>query len=176
MLASRSIAILALFSLFSPPAGAQVENTAPIVAHAPRAVPPFQFIDEKGQQLTLDTARNKLTLVHFWATWCVPCLKELPELDAISGTYAAKGVQIVAISLDTTSPKVRQFYTEKQIKNLAANLDVRQTGFSALRLRGLPSTVFIDRKGNEIARAEGPLDWKGKEATGFIDAILATPE
>ncbi len=172
MLASRCIAILALLSLFSPPAAAQ-PDTAPIIAHAPRAVPPFQYIDEKGEQLTLDTERNRLTIVHFWATWCVPCLTELPELDGISGTYTAKGVQIVAISLDATPPKVRQFYTEKQIKNLAANLDVRNTGFSAVGARGLPTTVFINRNGEAIARASGPLDWKSSEVTGFIDALLS---
>lgn len=157
--------------LFALPAPAQEAKTAPIVPQAPETLPAMRYKDEAGE-IRVFAPRAKLTVLHFWATWCVPCLAELPEVDRISAEFAPRGAEVVAVSLDTGMDKVKAFYAEKKIAHLPAWLDHGNSAFSAARLKGLPGTLFFNEKGEAVARADGPVDWESDAAKKFIEEHL----
>jgi len=132
------------------------------------------FKDDQGHTITLDPAAAKLTIVHFWATWCTPCSAEMPEVDAAQASYDSKDLKIITLSMDgdNQADKVKAFFTEHNIAHLTPYLDRGMESFNAIHSPGLPTTLFINHTGKEIARAEGPLDWKSKETIGFIEKAL----
>lgn len=130
------------------------------------------YKDETGLEKNVDPKGQKLTAVHFWATWCVPCLAELPEVDATANAYGTKGLQVVTISLDTRVDKVKTFFAEKKITHLPAYLDSNNAAFRIVKLKGLPGTIFFNADGKVIGRVDGPLDWKSKTTTDFIEQAL----
>jgi len=133
----------------------------------------FSYIDKDSKPLTLDPSKAKLTALHFWATWCVPCVDELPTVDDEQGIFG-KNLQIVPVALDGKNiDKVQKFFAAHKIKNLPVLLDPTAKTSKTAGLQGLPGTIFIDPKGNIIARADGPLDWQQPEVSSFIKAQLA---
>jgi thiol-disulfide isomerase/thioredoxin len=175
MLASHRIAffsvILAILALFTAQAQVKVELET---ADEPAAIAwPVTYQDRSGRTLTADTSKNKLTLVHFWATWCLPCIEEMRELDTLSAAYAKNGLQIYPLSMDTGGMKaVKLFFRNNQIIHLPVIFDSGMTMFRNYELRGVPGTIFLDSHGHEIARAVGPLDWKNEENVMFIEKQL----
>jgi thiol-disulfide isomerase/thioredoxin len=145
--------------------------TVPIISAVEKTLPPIPYKDETGAAHTVEPTGN-LTAVHFWATWCIPCLKELPEVDATAAVY--NGLHIVTISLDTNVAKVKTFFIDKKIVHLPANLDSNNAAFKAAKLKGLPATIFLNEKGEVLGRADGPLDWKAKATTDFIGRALTS--
>lgn len=118
----------------------------------------------------LKAAGHKLTILHLWATWCVPCVAELPELDAFAKAHPDLGV--IALSEDTSLEKVRNFFAVHKITALTPALDEKMTMFQKAQGIGLPTTLFIDANGRMFARADGPLDWKSKDVSDFIEQHL----
>ncbi len=134
--------------------------------------PAFHYVDAAGKNLTLDTSKHKLTALHFWATWCVPCVDELPQLADAQDIFGEK-LQIVPISLDgKNAAKAQKFMKDHKIEHLAVLLDPTSKTPKLAGLKGLPGTLFIDQKGNVIARADGPLDWQQEDVAGFLKARL----
>ena len=118
---------------------------------------------------TVNFDEGKLTAVHFWATWCAPCIDEIPEMDSALKVYQPKGLRIIAISMDGTLEKVTQFYGEHAITSLTPVLDYKAQSFNTLKISGLPTTVFFDSSGREIARTEGPMHWLESPNKEFIE-------
>lgn len=134
--------------------------------------PVFSYRDASGSVQAPDLASHKLTAVHFWATWCVPCIAEVPEVDAAQKAYGDKGFKVLAISLDGSIEKVQAFYADHKITSLVPIIDNGATSIGALKVRALPVTIFFDRKGEEIARVEGPLHWLQSPNREFIEKQL----
>lgn len=151
---------------------AYAADTVGLTVESPKAAPAVVFKTADGNMHPLNPGKDQLTAVHFWATWCVPCLAELPEVDAAAKAYDSKGFRVVAVSLDNDIGKVAPFFAGHHITTLTPALDMGNASFMAAHLAGLPGTLFIDKNGKEIARADGPLDWKSKEVTGFIASHL----
>jgi thiol-disulfide isomerase/thioredoxin len=173
LLARCSIALLAFMCLPSSPSWASGQYILSI--HSPKAFPKMQFKDEKGTVVDLADIRSpQLTVVHFWATWCAPCIDELPELDAISRKYGPKGLKVVTVSLDgeANGLAVSQFFKDNNIKNLPVYLDIGTDAFYASSAKGMPTSFFIDAAGDQIAVAEGMLDWTDSRTTGFLEFNL----
>ncbi|MDX2074570.1 MAG: TlpA disulfide reductase family protein [Alphaproteobacteria bacterium] len=134
--------------------------------------PAFSYADAAGKMHTLDTAKHKLTALHFWATWCVPCVDELPQLDDAQDIFG-KELHIAAIALDgKNAAKVQKFYSNHKILHLPVLLDPTAKLPKIAGLRGLPGTLFIDARGNIVGRAEGPLDWQQEDVQAFLKAHL----
>lgn len=131
------------------------------------------YSDENGKKYELKSNKQRLTALHFWATWCVPCVKELPQVNKAQKKYADKGFKVVALSLDGNNIKnVKTFYKDNKIENLDLYFDSDMNAFQKLRVRGLPTTIFINEKNEEIARAEGDLDWQSGEVEDFISLFV----
>lgn len=118
----------------------------------------------------LKAAEHKLTVIHFWATWCVPCVAELPAFDAFAKAHPNLGV--MALSEDDSMAKVKDFFAKHNITAFNPALDTNMTLFRKFHVRGLPTTLFINDLGQVFARADGPLDWKSKEVVEFIESRL----
>lgn len=123
---------------------------------------------ETGDAVPLSHFHGKPTLLHFWATWCAPCLEELPELDAFAKAHK-DALNVVAVSLDAQGSKaVSPFYTERHITTLAQYFDDKNTLFRAAKVRGLPATLVLNAKGEIVARADRPVKWAEKELRSVV--------
>jgi thiol-disulfide isomerase/thioredoxin len=147
---------------------------APLGAGQGQELPNIRYFDAESQGHKLDPSGNQLTILHFWATWCVPCIKELPEVDKIAGRYLDNNVQVLALSLDGQDlQKVQDFYRSHNILYLRPFRDDRNAALRAINGSALPITVFIDRKGRVIGRVDGALDWESPQMRQFFGLHLA---
>jgi thiol-disulfide isomerase/thioredoxin len=136
-------------------------------SQAGKSVPDFTFRDGDGQETSLaEVAGGKPLLLNLWATWCAPCVKELPTLDALADKQGAP--QVVALSQDTSAPEqVRAFLAERKI-GLEAYQDSAMAASSALGSQILPTTILYGSDGKEIWRYSGDLDWTGARAAELL--------
>lgn len=143
-------------------AAAEEKRAAPTLAD-------FQVEDAAGIVYKLPSIKGRLTVLHFWATWCVPCVKELPELNTVQMRYP-ESLRVVAVAeeADDAATKAKQFLAEHNIAYLPLFLDPKGTALQAAGIKGLPATLFFDREGALIKRIDGPAEWSGKEMQDFI--------
>jgi thiol-disulfide isomerase/thioredoxin len=163
-----------------PPAAAQATSSlsqgqmaAFVFRKEPEALPEIKFQDADGQERTLTDWRGKVVLLNLWATWCLPCRKEMPALDRLQSTLGSDQFQVVAISVDRTGlPGAKKFLAETKTPNLAVYADPTARLASTLRAAGLPATLLIDKDGREIGRLLGPAEWDGDAARRLIEAAM----
>jgi thiol-disulfide isomerase/thioredoxin len=156
---------------------ARGEVAAFAAATAPRRLPALSFRDNGGKALTLADFRGRVVLINLWATWCVPCRKEMPTLDALQGALGGPDFEVVAINLDTRDlEKARRFYSEIKVGKLAfyedQSLSVFETLKGAGRVLGLPTTFLIDRDGCDLGTLAGPAEWASADALALIGAAI----
>jgi thiol-disulfide isomerase/thioredoxin len=156
---------------------ARGEVAAVNVAKSPLKVPDLAFQDASGKPLTLANWRGRTVLLNLWATWCVPCRKEMPALDALQQKLGGSDFQVVAVNIDTRDPdKPKAFLKELGIDKLAYYADPTAKTFQDLkaigRAFGMPTTMLVDRQGCEIGTIAGPAEWAGDDAVKLIQAAL----
>jgi thiol-disulfide isomerase/thioredoxin len=135
----------------------------------PRPVPEAAFTDAKGARLDLSAFRGKVVLVNFWATWCLPCRREMPSLDRLEKRLGGARFAVVALSGDRTgNAVVKPFFDEIRLKNLAIYLDRGGDAQRAFGVVQLPTSILIDRQGREVGRLAGPAEWDSSEAVALI--------
>ena len=150
------------------PAGAQ--PPAGFVVHeSPRPAPEIQFENGQGEAISLAGFRGKFVLLNIWATWCAPCRREMPTLDQLQAELGGPDFAVVALSIDRKGlPAVQEFYAELGLETLAIYLDETGAAQRALSVFGLPTTLLLDRDGNEIGRLLGPAEWDSPEMVSFF--------
>ena len=133
-----------------------------------------EFRDEKGQPVTIDAFRGKVVLLNLWASWCVPCREEMPSLDKLQAERGGKDFQVVAVAQDRSGRgKVEKFLADVGAKHITPYLDTSMKSGRAWGAIGLPTSILIDRKGNEVARLIGGANWSSPDALKLIDALVA---
>ena len=126
----------------------------------PVPAPEAQWTTADGTARTLADYAGQAVVLNFWATWCVPCVAEMPALDALAYIVSTEPIAVLALSSDRGGAKaVERFYAERGVRNLAVLLDPRGTAARAFGSKGIPTTVLLDRAGQERARVEGAVDW-----------------
>jgi thiol-disulfide isomerase/thioredoxin len=130
--------------------------------------PIFSFHDTNGSAVTFTDFHGKVTLVNLWATWCNPCREEMPSLDRLQEILGGQDFQVVAIAVSRDPDSIRGFYEEFDIQNLDVYIDADARSLYALRLNGIPTTLLIDREGNEIGRILGSRAWDEKQMVGLL--------
>lgn len=127
----------------------------------PPAIPAAAgFQEADGTPRTLADYAGRGLVVNLWATWCVPCVAEMPELQELAHKVAAEGILVLPLSSDRGGAEVvRRFYAAHRIEGLPVLLDPRGEAGRAWGARGLPTTIVIDRQGRERGRVEGAIDW-----------------
>ena len=124
----------------------------------------YQWYNAKGETVTLESMKGKPVLLHFWASWCPPCRKEMPAMS--KWAQAHPDVQVVMISLDSNSTFAQEFYADKRIQAPLNMGDMRAT--SRLGVRGLPTTIAIDANGEIKKRHVGDLDWNDEQVSQMV--------
>jgi thiol-disulfide isomerase/thioredoxin len=153
------------------------EVAALTMASAPLRLPDLTFEDADGKARKLSDWRGKTVLVNLWATWCVPCRREMPALDNLQGKLAGPNFDVVAINIDTRDPdKPRNFLKEAKLTRLAYFGDQKAKSFQELksigRALGMPTSVLVDGSGCEIATIAGPAEWDSEDAIKLITAAI----
>ena len=123
-------------------------------------MPPITFNDADGTPKTLEDFKGRALLINLWATWCPPCVAEMPALDRIAALPREEGFSVLPLSSDRGgAAQVRGFYERTGVTNLPVLLDPRGVAARAIGARGLPTTVIVNRRGEEVARLEGDAAW-----------------
>jgi thiol-disulfide isomerase/thioredoxin len=139
----------------------------------PLQMPAPSFQDKLGQPLNLGAFKGKVVLLNFWATWCPPCVAEMPALDKLQADLGGDGFQVVAISTDRQGIKVSApFYRRIGLTHLGLYNDARGNLFDALDGKALPTTYLIGRDGRVIGTLEGPAQWDSEAAKALIQHYM----
>lgn len=126
----------------------------------PKPVPPLGFADNAGCSLSLADFKGRAVVLNVWATWCVPCRKEMPSLDRLQAKLGRPRFQVIPVSIDKQGAAVVQpFYRELGLRSLGIYLDVSAKAPSSLGIEGVPATLLINADGREIGRKLGALEW-----------------
>jgi thiol-disulfide isomerase/thioredoxin len=138
-------------------------------AGAPGAPVALEFVDGAGAPRSLADWRGRVVLVNLWATWCAPCVEEMPALDRIAARLGGADFDVVAIAVDRQGAAVvRPFMEKLGLSRLALPLDPTNAVVRALAAPGLPVSVVLDREGRELGRVLGAAEWDSPE----FEAIL----
>jgi thiol-disulfide isomerase/thioredoxin len=166
---SRLWRVAALAALIIPlPAAAF--NFAPT---EPKPMPELTFLDAEGNEVRLADFQGEVVVLNLWATWCGPCRREMPSLDRLQAKFGGDGLEVIALSLDRGDvAKVQAFFDELEISQLAVYQDPQARAGRELGAPGLPTTIVIDRTGQEVGRLLGPAEWDSDDALAVIEALL----
>jgi len=156
---------------------ARGEVAALTMATTPLQLPDLAFEDADGKARKLSDWRGKTVLVNLWATWCVPCRKEMPALDELQGKLGGKDFEVVAVNIDTRDPeKPRNFLKEANLTRLNFFNDQKAKVFQDLKIigraLGMPTSVLVDAQGCEIGTIAGPAEWASDDAVKLIKAAV----
>jgi len=158
---------------------ARGEVAAVSVADTGLRLPALTFKDATGTDKSLSDWKGRTVLLNLWATWCVPCRKEMPALDALQAKLGSPEFEVVAINIDTRdAEKPRNWFKEVGITSLGYYADPNAKVFQDLKLIGrafgMPTTLLVDPAGCEIATLAGPAEWASEDAIKLVSAALAT--
>ena len=148
--------------------------TAFVARAEPVDLPPIRFVNGENAETSIDTWKGKVVLLNLWATWCAPCRKEMPDLEKLKAELAGDDFDLVALSIDRTGlEKPRKFLEEIGVKHIELFNNSSGRLASSLKAFGMPTTLLLNRKGQELGRLVGPAEWDSPEAVALIKAAIA---
>ena len=131
---------------------------------SPKSISPIVFEDFSGNKVNLGDYSGKLVIVNFWATWCKPCKEEIPSLDNLSQNENFKNLVIFPVNIENINyEKTKKFFSNLNVKKLGIFFDPNLNFVKELKLRGVPTTVIINKTGKEFARIIGSIDFSNKK-------------
>lgn len=131
------------------------------------------FLDGQGRETTLAAFRGKVVVLNFWATWCIPCIREMPALDRLAARLKDRRFALVALNEDREGvAKAAPFLVALKLKNIALYADPMGRVQRALKVSGLPTTIVFDAAGREVGRLALPADWSSPEAIALIEHFI----
>jgi len=141
---------------------------------APPPLPTRTLQDASGADVTLADLRGKVIVVNLWATWCAPCVEEMPTLGALQRRFGDR-IHVIPISADSEADreKAKTQLAELSDNTLPFYIDISRGVLFDAQAPGMPVTIIYDANGNEVARLAGGADWGGDEAAALIEAVLA---
>jgi thiol-disulfide isomerase/thioredoxin len=142
----------------------------------PQPAPPFSFADPGGNTVSLADFSGKLVVLNLWATWCAPCLREMPSLDRMQARLG-EDVVVLAISEDRGGGKIVEPFIEKLgLKSVKFYLDPKSKAEQAFKVQGLPTSFVISREGHVLGRVEGAAEWDSPKLLDTLKSFLASDE
>ena len=141
-----------------------------IVIHIiPKTYDNVIFLDKKDQKINIDQYKGNLLILNFWATWCEPCKEEMPSLDKLQANPELYKIKIFAINIGKENlDKVNKFFIDLNIKNFEPYFDPPTTLAKTFSLRGIPTSILINKEGQEFARIIGSIDFEDKNFVNWI--------
>jgi peroxiredoxin len=156
--------LLTAMGAYSP---ADSDKNPPVIEKAAA----FSLKDLRGGTVSLSSMRGKVVLLNFWATWCPPCVSEMPSLNKLYQELRPRGFEVVAVSLDKSADNVREYISNKGFKFLVL-MDEGNTVSRRYKVFSTPTTFLIDRKGNIIERFYGEYDWQDRDIRAKIEKLF----
>ena len=142
-----------------------------------KTVPAVRFMDASGRVMTLEDFRGRVVVLNLWATWCTPCVAEMPMLDRLQQQLGEEDALVVALSIDRGGQEaVQEFYQRTGVTHLKVFVDPTMRAQSDLGLLGLPTTLIIDREGRERGRLVGPAEWDDAAAVELVRRAMGAPQ
>ena len=167
LIATHQVGVSGALAAEPPKFAGMAGDFSPIEPPLQIATPNFQ--DKLGQPVNLDSFHGKVVVLNFWATWCPPCIAEMPELDKLQAELGGNDFAVVAVSTDRQGiKKSAPFYRRAGITHLALYNDTRGNLLDAFQGKNLPITVVLDRDGRVVGRIEGAARWDSTEAKALI--------
>ena len=159
---TKFLIFLFCFSIFS--SISQTNENVPlnnmVVNEIPKPISSLIFEDFFGNEINLNQYNGKLVIINFWATWCAPCKKEMPSLDKLYQSKNFKNLQVFAVNMEKPNAvKTKKFFADLNIKKLEIFFDDNLNFVKEFKLRGVPTTVLINKKGEEFARIVGEVNF-----------------
>lgn len=156
-----------------PPTDGEMQGFTLLKERVPAPSTPFQT--GKGEAIEMSSFEGKVLIVNFWATWCAPCIKEMPSLDRLQAAFPGEDFEVVAINQDRGGKRIAEPFLREKLKleNLAIYLDAKLALGRAFKNRGLPATYAIDRNGNVVGGLFGPAEWDSEDAKALVRHLLA---
>ncbi|MBB5686585.1 TlpA disulfide reductase family protein [Sphingobium boeckii] len=153
----------------------KVEDTGKLdIENRGKAMPDAVFQDPDGEKISLGDFKGKPVLVNLWATWCVPCVKEMPTLDALAAREKDRLV-VLAVSQDGNGKAVVDpWFAKNSLKMIEAYIDPEQALGDHFQTGMLPTTILYDAQGKEVWRVIGGMDWDGPRANTLLAETLGT--
>ena len=178
-----TVAAALVFLLVAPALGAADEGEADmpdrtklgefVPSSQPFTAPAISLADTNGHSVELSELRGKLVLVNLWATWCEPCLREMPSLERLQSRLGER-IAVLAVSEDRGGNKtVEPFIAKLGLKSVKIYIDPKSEVGHAFGARGLPTSFLIDREGNVLGRVEGAAEWDSPKILGVLEPLLS---
>jgi len=140
----------------------------------PVAAPDISFVDAAGKRHSLAEFRGHGMLINLWATWCLPCVEEMPSLAALSKALGPDDIAVLPLSADNGGAKaVQAFFAREKISSLPVLLDPDGDAARAFDVPGLPTSIVIDKQGKEIARVVGAANWGAPDAVKIVQRLAS---
>ena len=176
----KYILSLSLFSLFLGSLAfyiyQQSQNFQTQEVSEPGAFPNIAFYDDNNRELNLDNTKAKVSLISFWATWCAPCIVEIPMFQKLYQDFKERGFTVIPINLDDSmteaEPLIQRLWKKNKI-TFNTYYDFEKKSASQLNLAGLPSNFLIDENKQIIFESQGLIDWNSNEIRKMIEESLA---
>ncbi len=139
---------------------------------SPIKAPNIEFVDQTGKKISNANLIGKVSVINLWATWCSPCVKELPSIDRLANGVNQSNIKIYAVSQDRAGNKIVPAYFQKlNLKNLTIYLDNQGSLMAAFKTPVLPTTVIINKNGFEVARLVGGIAWDSQEVISYLKKV-----
>ena len=141
-----------------------------IVIHKiPKTYDNVIFLDKNDQKININEYKGNILILNFWAVWCEPCKEEMPSLDKLQANPELDNIKIFPINIGKeTLDKVNKFFIDLNIKNFESYFDAPTTLAKMFSLRGVPTTIIINKEGQEFARVIGSIDFEDKNFINWI--------
>ena len=135
------------------------------------------FFNANKEEITIASLKGRGVVLNFWATWCAPCVREMPALDRLAAKLKDAGVDVIAVSEDRKAlKKVQPFFDANAIKKLGVFYDVKGKLSRKVGVEGLPTTVLINAEGQLVGRVLGVLEWDAPETVNYLAQTLGSPK
>jgi thiol-disulfide isomerase/thioredoxin len=140
----------------------------------PVLIPELVFSDTKGKKVKISKFRGKVVIINFWAKWCKPCVKELPQLSALKEVLGEENIEIIAISIDANDniQEIRSFYELNGIGNLEIYQDKNSSAYDLANASGIPTTYVLDQNLFAHYKISGYVDWSDFEVINLVQSLL----
>ena len=140
-----------------------------VIHNKPKKLEKLEFKNIENETILLADFKNKLIVLNFWATWCLPCRDEMPSLDNLAVNQELKNLEVIAVNIGRENvTKAKEFYIETNIQNLKIYYDKSLNITKKLLLRGIPTTIFINKNGEEFGRVIGEVNFEEKKFINWL--------
>jgi len=146
------------------------------ITHGLRAPLAVAWRDANGQEISLAAFRGKVVMLNFWASWCSPCLRELPSINRLQARLGGDQFTVVALNVDREGKSVAERYTRRlKLDKLALYIDQSNNAAKSMKLKNMPTTIIFDAEGREVGRLVGAAEWDTEEAINLLKWFIDNP-